>query len=59
MLTTLPLKSPEHYRAEADRLRREAEQSTYPAVREQLLALSRSYDGLATTVEAITRGRPH
>jgi hypothetical protein len=56
MLTTFPLKSPEYYRSEAERLRREAVETKYPSLQEQLLSRSRNFDGLAATIERIIRG---
>ena len=52
---TYPGRSTEHYRQEAARLRREADEAKNIAIRQQLLAVADSYDGLAETVEITTR----
>jgi hypothetical protein len=50
-------KSAEHYRAEAARLRREADGAQHESIRQQLIALAYGYDSLAETVELIARQR--
>ena len=50
--------TPEHYRQEADRLRKRASATANEIIRRQLLAIARGYEDLATTVELIARQRP-
>jgi hypothetical protein len=50
-----PQHSADHFRIEATRLRRDAEQEKNTAVRLHLLGLALSFDGLAATVEMIHR----
>src|SRR5437764_9959659 len=50
--------TPEHYRQEADRLRKRASTTANEIIRRQLLAIARGYEDLATTVELIARQRP-
>ena len=50
--------TPEHYRQEADRLRKRASTTANEIIRRQLLAIARGYEHLATTVELIARQRP-
>ena len=45
----------EHYRAEAERLRHEAEISTEEWIRQQLLEIAKRYESLAVTMELVER----
>jgi hypothetical protein len=47
--------SADHYRAEAERLRREAAEAKNTSIREQLLEVAQSYEGLAETVDRLAR----
>jgi hypothetical protein len=49
------LTSPEHYRQEAERVRRLAETVSNEAIRHQLLAICQSYEALAATAEMLAR----
>jgi len=48
--------SADHYRAEAAKLRRDAEGMKDGPIRAEILALAQSYDRLAALVEIIPRG---
>ena len=47
----------EHYRREAERLRRDAAAANNESIRQHLLTIATAYDGLALTVEMINRQR--
>jgi hypothetical protein len=57
MAALLPLKSAEYYRAEAARLRREAEAAPNKVIRQQLVGLAHSCNSLALSVEALARAQ--
>jgi hypothetical protein len=54
---SLQAKSAKYYQAEAERLRREADLLSKALIKEQLLSIAASYDGLAQTVNVLRHGR--
>jgi hypothetical protein len=55
-MQTMREHSADHYRAEAAKLRRNAEQMGHGPIRAEMLSIAQSYERLADMVEIIARG---